>query len=333
MIDNPDGLFPARPAWLVFTRLSSAMAVAAALSAGSVLAAPASPMSAERAHGIHVQRSGDMPKAREDMKMMIDAMKGLCGSAQMKQACLTTLSDPAATSKAKSRCVEMMSPFKLSGTLDSIGETVIDEYFAPGLNRSAKVVKTTVLRQTGVCSAEVGKEERQVTTQYRTNGYTRHERKADMRGNGKWQQFDHAYVPGLASMLKTAVDAALLGRKVTVSPSLGHKTLVPRRACEIRRINAGDVAFSSCIYPTGLAFPSHVAFENEVVASGKTQLVEKFVSYAHDVALPHDLFFPVADAKATPARDARPNPDNPTNRWCAAEKARTGIDPCEGDND
>lgn len=293
-------------------------------------AAPANPKSTGLVHGIHVQRTGDMPEVRENAKMVVNAQQAQCGSALMKQACQTTLSDPTASSRAKSRCMEMMSSFKLSGNLNSVGETVTDEYFAPTLNTSARLVKTTVLRQTGVCSAEVEQRDQHVIAHHRPDGYTRYERKTDKQGRMQWVQFEHRYLPGLAGMLKTSFDAARLSGKVTVTAPLGHKTLVPGRACEMRRVGAGAVEFVSCIHATGLKFPSHVTFESEVVASGKTERVEKFVSYAHNVALSRDLFFPKRGEKLMTEKDTRSDPNNPMSRWCAAEKARTGNDPCKG---
>lgn len=297
------------------------------------VAAPANSKPTGLVHGIHVRRTGDMPEARETAKMLVNAQQAQCGSALMKQACQTTLSDPAASPKTKSRCVEMMSSFKLGGNLNNVGETVTDEYFAPPLNRSASVVKSTVLRQTGVCSAEVEQKEHHVITHHRPDGYTRFERKTDKQGRMQWVQFKHQYIPGLADMLKISLDTARLNGKVTVTAPLGHKTLVPGRACETRRVSAGTVEFVSCIHATGLKFPSHVTFESEVLASGKTERVEKFVSYAHNVALSRDLFLPRRGEKVMTEKDARSDPNNPMNRWCAAEKVRTGIDPCKGDDD
>jgi hypothetical protein len=300
---------------------------------GHVMAAPANPKSPGFVDGIHVQRRGDAPKVRDDMKIMINAMKTQCGSALMKQTCQTLLSDPAASPKAKSRCVETMSPFKLSGNLNSVGESVIDEYFAPGMSRSAKRVKITRLQQTGVCSAEVVQDESHVIVHYRPAGYTRYERKKDKSGQTYWRMTEHTYVPGLAHMLRTTFDMAQLSGKVAVSASLGNKTLVPGRPCETRRISMDSLEFVSCIHATGLDFPSHVTFEGEVIAQGTTQQVEKLVSYAHNVALPTDLFFPKFDEKVRADKAIVNDPGNPTRKWCAAEKARTGIDPCETDDD
>jgi hypothetical protein len=304
---------------------------------GNAVAAPAIPKSAGPVYGIHVQRTGDMPEVRANTKILVKAQQAQCGSALMKQTCQTMLSDPAASAKAKSRCVEMMSSYKLSGNLDDVGNTVIDEYFAPYLNRAARIVKTTNLRQTGICSGEVAQDEQHVITHYQPSGYTRHERKKDGAGWSKWSTFGHQYINGLDKMYITSFDAAKLSGKVTISASLGHKTLTPGRACEQRQLNAGGVEFVSCIHATGLQFPSHVTFEGEVIAKGKTESIEKFVSYAHNTALSSDLFFPKPDGNALPRKSAapdraRPDPSNPTSQWCAAEKARTGVNPCE-DND
>lgn len=299
---------------------------------GRAVAAPPGPGAAERVHGVHVRRSGDMPGVRKHAAMLVKAQQAQCGSTLMKQACTTIVSDPAASPATRSRCAEMMSRFKLDGDLGSVGETRVDEYFAPSLQRSASIVKTTVLRQTGVCSAEVVPDERRVIIRHRPDGFTRHERRTDASGRVHWVRSEHRYVPGLADMLKTAFDPGRLGGKLTLTPPLGRKTLVPGRLCETRRVSAGDVAFVSCIHATGLAFPSHVTFEGEVSAGGETERVEKFVSYAYDVALPRALFMPGRGEKTRPAEDMGTDPEHPMKRWCAAEKARTGVDPCKDDD-
>lgn len=338
MIRHLTRLFSARNAFLLVALFALLAGAAAWLSAGHgpvdhAVAAPAGPESAGEVQGIHVRRAGDNPGLRDTMKMMVDAQRAQCGSELMKQTCRITLSDPAATPRARSRCAEMMSGFRLSGDPGSVGQTVVDEYFAPPLHRSVRVLKTTLLRQTGMCSAVVEQQEKRVITHDRPGGYTRHERKTDQSGQPYWVRFDHQYLPGLADMLKTSFDAALFRGKVTVTAPLGHKTLVPGRPCETRRIDAGAAAFVSCIHATGLAFPSHITFESEVLAGGKTERFEKLVSYAPDVALSRDLFFPAPGEKTLTEKAARSDPSHPMNRWCAAEKARTGVDPCKDDDE
>lgn len=301
----------------------------ALLTAGLLLTDPAVARTVDPVQGVHVRRQGDMPEARETAKTMVKALQVQCDSPMMKQACQTTLSDPAATPKAKSGCLQMMSGFKLSGDINSVGEYDVDEYYAPALGRSARIVRTTSVRQTGVCTAVVEQQEKSEIVLHRATGFTRYERRTDKQGQPFWMQFEHKFVPGLADMLKTAVDAAQLNGKVTVSAPLGNKTFVPGRPCEIRRVNAGAVEFTSCIHATGLKFPSHVTFESEVLAGGKTSRVEKLASYVHDVALSGDLFFPKLGEKVVTHQDARSDPNNPMKRWCAAEKARTGVDPCK----
>jgi hypothetical protein len=51
------------------------------------------------------------------------------------------------------------------------------------------------------------------------------------------------------------------------------------------------------------------------------------------VALSRDLFFPGRSEKVMTEKDTRPDPNNPMNKWCAAEKARTGVDPCKDDDE
>lgn len=328
-IANP--LFPLRTDTLILALLVGA---GAAFPVAPAAAAPGDPKPGRTvAGGIHVQRKGDMPEMRATTKMLVDAGRLQCDSPLMKQTCRMTLSDPAASPKKKARCLELLSGFKLVGDLNSVGEIVIDEYFAPSLNRSARVVKTSLARQTGVCSVVIEQQEKREIVHYRPTGHTRYERKQDKSGSPYWLAHEHTYSPGLADMLKTAFDAAQLSGKLAVSAPLGHKTLVPGRVCETRRISAGAVEFVSCIHATGIRFPSHVTFESETLGRGKTERVEKFVSYAHDQGLSYDLFFPNPREKILTEKDLRSRPDSHMKKWCAAEKARTGVDPCEDDDE
>lgn len=263
---------------------------------------------------IHVRRAGDAPEARETAKTVVNALRAQCDSAIMKQSCQITLSNANATPKAKAACAQMLAGFQLSGNLDSVGESQVDEYYAPALNRSARIVKTTTLRQTGVCSTEVEQQERHEIVDYRPGGFTRYERRVDKQGQAYWQQYSHSYVPGLANLLKTTVDAAQLGGTLTVSAPLGNKSLVPGRPCEQRRVSAGSVDFVSCIYATGRGFPSHVRFESEVIAGGKTSRFEKLASYAEDVAVSRDLFFPPRGEKVVAQPNMPSDPNGPTPR-------------------
>lgn len=292
----------------------------------------AAPADAKPVQGIHVRRQGDMPGARDDARMLINARQAQCGSSLMRQTCLTIQTDPAATPKARARCAGMMSPFRLDGNLNDVGESVIDEYFAPGLKRAVRIVKAATLKPTGVCSAEVVTEEKRVITQYRVDGYTRYETRQDKQGRTQWVKSEHRFLPGLAGMFATAFDTATFGGALSVSAPLANKTLIPGRPCEVRRITAGRVDFVSCIHATGRDFPAHVTFEHEMTGDGKTRSIEKFVSFDGDVALSADLLSPgqpEPQGGKKPARD----PNNPMSRWCAAEKARTGIDPCQDDHE
>lgn len=330
MKKNSTRLYAGKPAGLISAFL---LGIGVLLPSGQAMAAPGNPKLTADVHGIHVRRTGDSPEARETAKMMLNALKTQCGSSLMKQTCRTMLSDPAASPESKSRCMEMMSSFKLNGNPNDIGQTVIDEYFAPALGRSVRIIKTMVPKQTGMCESSIEQNERREITHHRTNGFTRHERKMDKAGRSYWFAHEHRYVPGLADMLKSSVDMAQLSGKVTVSASLGHKTLVPGRACEIRRVASGAVEFVSCIHATGFKFPSHVRFESEMLSGGKTSQIEKLVFYKHDLALSRDLFFPKPDERVLTEESRGSNPNNPTSKWCAAEKARTGVDPCEDDDE
>lgn len=325
--------FLSRPASLRIALLAGACLWGCAGTMGSAWAAPDGAKPARISGGIHAKRLGDMPGARDDAKMMINALQAQCGSAVMRQACLTIQTDPAATPKARARCLEMMSPFRLSGSLDSVGERTIDEYFAPALNRAVRIVKATMAKQTGVCSAEVVQEETRVITQYRPDGYTRYEYRKNRRGEAQWVQSEHTFSPGLAGMFKSALDTAKLGGTLSVSAPLGNKMLTPGRSCEVRRIGAGRVEFVSCIHATGRDFPTHITFESEVIGDGKTRAIEKFVSFDDNVALSSDLFTPGPVEGRPSGKKPGRDPNNPMSRWCAVEKARTGVDPCKDDDE
>lgn len=290
------------------------------------------PKAGSTVQGIHVQRQGDWPAARDDWNMLLKAKQAQCGSGPMQQMCKMKLSEPGVTSKTKAYCAQMMSHAKILGNPANIGQSEIHEYFVPALGRAARIITTFVAKSYGPCEIRIEPEEKREILHVRPDGHTRYERKKDKSGNGYWAPHELPYRPGLGGALK-GLAATKLSGKVSVSKAFGHKTLVPARPCEISRISAGGSEIASCLYATGLPFPSHIEFESKWLADGKAVNTEAFVSFAYDAVLPHDLFFPDPKEELLTPKNIQAVSRNERSQRCAAEKARTGTDLCENDDD
>jgi hypothetical protein len=120
-----------------------------------------------------------------------------------------------------------------------------------------------------------------------------------------------------------------------VSPPLGHKTYA-RQRCEVREIS-GPWSMTLCVKKTGIPFPAYVTLAVKITSPmppGRTILVEEEVDiFSEKLLLSLDLFFPPSTEKVESARTLAKSKDNPTQRWCAAQKKKTGINPCEHDLD
>lgn len=272
--------------------------------------------------GIHVQRKGDSTYYNEQAMLSVKVLEGACKSA--KQTCSMIVADPAASAKAKSRCASATGIFELKGgSPGSVGDQVVDEYFVPALSWHAQISRTKVLKQTGLCEAEVTERHQHRIRHYAAGGYTQYELKHSS-GKGKhWIRSTRKVDPKLLSVLQAAF---LAPDKISVFPEVGDKTYLTGLKCKIGEVKIANFTFNLCLHPTGLHFPAKVLLASKMVAGGEVYRQETVVSYKEKIGLPFDLFMPPAFDRVVDA-DAI-DPDNATQKWCLAQKAKTGVNPC-----
>lgn len=275
--------------------------------------------------GIHIRREGDSPFFKEQAKLSVKTLEGACKS--MKRACSIIGTDPAASAKAKSRCASVTGVFVLKGgAIGDVGRQVTDEYFVPTRSWSARITRQTLLRQTGYCEAEVADQNKHEIRRYTLGGYTQYERHDSANKGRHWTRNDHRVDPKLTPVLAAAF---LAPGEISVSPPMGHETYFHTLKCEVRQVKSAAVVFTNCLYRTGMPFPAELLMSSKTVSDGKVLQEEKAVSYANNAVLPVSLFMPPPSERVESAQTLSGSPDNATQKWCAKQKAKTGINPCE----
>lgn len=281
-------------------------------------------------HGIHIRLEGSSPSFNNQAKQSVKLLEAACKN--VKLACSSIITDPGASAKAKARCASATGVFHLKGgPLHDVGRRVTDEYFVPTRSWSARVVKLTRLRQTGICEAEIVETEEHEIRHYKAGGYTRYKLHDSTKSGRHWTRSVHGIDPKLASVLAAAF---LDPGKISVSPPMGHKTFLTGLKCEVRQVRSAAVTFNQCLHHTGQPFPSHLRFESEVVSDdGKVWLEDRIVAYEHDVTLHYSLFMPPEHDKLSGDGASSSGPANATSAWCLGQKAKTGVNPCDENDD
>lgn len=271
--------------------------------------------------GIHVHRSGTSPYFLNAATETLKVSEGQCKL--MKSVCAMM---PAGTSgKDKAACADVAGGFSFKGNLADVGKQETDEYFATAMQMAARQTKKTVLLTKSVCEAEVVEQESVDIWHYAPQGYTRYELKNHPRKGRYWIRSEHRRLAPKTGALLAGVFP--LSDTSKVSPVLGHKTVAGHK-CEVREI-AGPWSGSFCLKATDTPFPGHMALAGKVIAGKDTLLEDQATDVAVKVMLPRAHFFPPERDKVESMRALSTSPNNPTQKWCAKQKIKTGINPCE----
>ncbi len=322
-------------------RLSALLVLGGVLAVFDCAAAPpAKYKNTEWITGIHVRRTGDAFDQREVARKFVESLQKSCGSPSTIELCQQTMKVPGVDPKYVQRCEEMMSKFKLHGSVDDVGKFVTDEYFVPALGWHTRIRKVNVFQGIKACEAAVGELEIREIHHYAPAGRTTYERKSNKAGQYFWRQTTQTYSKELAAVVKAGLDAGLVSGKFAVKKT-GKKTYLPGYPCEERRIilAAGENYTDVCFRPVEMQIPAAIVFARKHTYKGKTILAEAVEAFEDGIDLQKSLFWPPADEKVTGGvpgvspKKAKADPANATMKWCAAEKARTGVDPCEDDDE
>jgi hypothetical protein len=322
-------------------RLSALLVLGGVLAVFDCVAAPtAQYKNAESITGIHVRRTGDAFDLREVASKLVESRQKRCGSPFAMEQCQLAMKTPGVDPKFIQYCKGTMSKFKLHGSVDDAGKFVTDEYFVPALGWYTKIRKINVLQGTELCEAIVGELEIHEIHHYTPAGRTKYERKSNKTGQYFWRKTTQTYSKELAAIVKAGLDAGLASDKFAVKKT-GKKTYLSGYLCEESRITlaAGEDYIDVCLRPVEMQIPAAITFARKHTAKGKTVSAETVEAFEDGIDLQKSLFWPPAGEKvAGEIPGARPkktkaNPANATMKWCAAEKARTGVDPCEDDDE
>ncbi len=285
--------------------------------------------------GIHVHRSVDSPAAARLTQLTIEMGKGGCAAA--KRACdqLAAAGVPPSDARGRRACAEASGRFTISGDPDRVRRIDVHEYFAPAQQWAVEKRTTARLRQHNVCAAEIVEEESVLIKHYSAKGITIYRRLDDRAEGRRWVR-DYHDRSLFATVLPLFFEIAPLTNPANVSGPLGHERH-GHHTCEVRKISTANSVFTSCLASTGTLFPDSVLLSGSWVVTGpngtEVQAVDRLVSYSERIALPVGLFHPPATDPVEEAGRPQAPADNATSRWCLAETARTGVNPCDDDDD
>jgi hypothetical protein len=271
--------------------------------------------------GIHVHRSGTSPYFLNAAKETLKTYEGQCKL--MKSVC--AMMPAGASAKDKAACAAVASGFSLKGNLADVGKQETDEYFATAMQMAARQTTKTVLQVKSICEVEVVDQESVDIWHYSPQAYTHYELKNHPKKGRYWVRSEHKRLAPKTGALLAGVYP--MSDTSTVSQVLGQKEYAGLK-CEVREIT-GPWAGTFCLSATETPFPGHLTLAGTVVAGKDTMLEDQATAVAVKVMLPRKHFFPPERDKLESARARSTSPENPTQRWCAKQKIKTGIDPCK----
>lgn len=273
--------------------------------------------------GIHVHRSGTSPYFLNAAKETLKTYEGQCKL--MKSVCAMMPASASASAKDKAVCAVVASGFSFKGNLADVGKQETDEYFATAMQMAARQTTKTVLRVKSICEVEVVDQESVDIWHYALQGYTHYELKNHPKKGRYWVRSEHKRLAPKTGALLAGVYPMSDASKV--SPVLGQKEYAGLK-CDVREIT-GPWSGTFCLRATDTPFPGHVTLAGQVIAGKDTMLEDRATKVAVKVMLPRSHFSPPEADKVESLRALSSSPANPTQKWCAKQKIKTGIDPCK----
>lgn len=268
-----------------------------------------------------------MPFIADAAARQLKASRMQCESPQIKEMCAMphVKADKAA---ASGLCAAVAGGFKFKGNLADVGKTKSDVYVWPEKKMSARYGKAYVLKAKQLCEFEVIEEKGAKIIHAAPGGVSvRYELQDHPKKGLYWRMSKSPKLsPGIFTALKGQVPFADPSK---VSAVLEHD-LIAGHKCEIREY-AGPWTFTLCQKTTGGTHSETVTLAAKIVAGKDVMLDERATGIAMNVALPADLFFPSAGQKIENV--GVKSADNATQKWCAKQQAKTGVNPCEDGSD
>lgn len=288
------------------------------LLAGLMLAAPLT-ANAQTIDGIHLQRSGISPFLVKLAMRQIEAMRMQC--AQLQKTCALVPAGAGAAAK----CGDTAGGFRVKGEPATVGQRKIDEYFVPGKRMAAQWVTARELFVDSPCAVEIREVTHARIRHHRPDGWLQFEL---IRDRAKGEYWKRSHLPRPPAETASLLDALfLLPGSVSVSPTTHTETHRGHR-CQ-RHALSGAVNDSACLKVTGLDFPGHLRLAGRQVSGGEALAEETLNELTLNTALSSELFHPPAHASIVDSDIAARAADNPTQKWCRRQEARTGVNPCK----
>lgn len=271
--------------------------------------------------GIHVHRSGTSPFLLNAAKVTVKTAEAQCK--MMKSVC--AMMPAGASRKDRAVCAGVTGGFSLRGNLADVGQQETDEYFATAMKMAGRQTTKTVLQVKSICEAEVVELKSTDIWHYTPSGHTHYELKNDSIKGRYWIRTEHKPLNATVGTLLAGVFP--LTDASSVSQVLGWKTIAGHK-CAIREIT-GPWSGTFCLKTTQTPFPGSVTLAGTVIAGKDTMLEDQATELTEKVMLPRDYFFPPESDKVESMKALSRSAENPTQKWCAKQKIKTGINPCE----
>ena len=274
----------------------------------------------ETVNGIHVRYIGSSPHAVKAQEVLNKAMTEMCSKQGMT--------------------------YRINGPVSKIGDSVTDEYFAPGKYYSASYKEYYVAVQNSLCESTVTRLTK--TLIYHSNppprgGGMLYEHRTGGKSPG-WTKHELPSL-GIAGMVIASFESsAVKGGASAVAAGKGVYGGYPCSVSQVRMPGDG-VLSDSCEMPmyqdaekkVPLAYPVRLKLASSQYQPETGDLVSKTVAESVNLkaSLPATLFFPPEDAFRKKAGDTSKR--NATSKWCEKQEQKTGINPCknpaDGSND
>jgi len=219
----------------------------------------------------------------------------------------------------------MVHAFSVSGNLTDTGRIETDDYFAPERKMRSRRVSTYTVVETQLCRLEVVQTVSERIRQYAGSGYTDFERKSGLKKSAAWRKTFHPLL-GDAKLAEMLLDGFMPDTQV--SGPLGSQTVAGHR-CDVYRVQQSkDIQHRICSLATSGSYPGKLTLAAKTVVGGMVNMEQQASLVELAANLPTSLFMPPDGEPITDIETAAGASTNATQKWCQAQLAKTGKNPC-----
>lgn len=268
-----------------------------------------------QAEGIHIHKKGTSPSLAKIANVQFKAAKEQCEG--MRKLCQQGLPNPAL-------CAMTAGGFKSNGDASSVGNYETDEYFSGASKMAAEWRTTTVMVAKSICETEFIEQATVKIRHYLPNSRVQYELKHSKKKGDYWLRSEQKSPDEKSASLLSGIFPLTANAKVSPVLKTGKYA---GHSCEVREVT-GPLSGTFCMKSTGASFPAQVTLAGTLRSGDEILSDDEATRVDMKVALPNTHFYPPVGAKIVNLDAAASSADNPTQKWCLAQKAKTGVNPC-----